>query len=163
MYLWTWQKEDHTLALRKKQHKNWTYNLHGMIVLIKAFALMFYGSKKYICFDFKRCLAGWGYQKELQWRTQKHSEKAQWILTAFESIYQSHCHSHFDTGGTIINTEQSNSICIQSISMHGKLNAKKESLWSQTYWLPLLLFLIENEWWIVHKDWQDVYITAINI
>lgn len=40
---------------------------------------------------------------------------------------------------------------------------KKESLWSQTYWLLLLLFFIENEWWMAHKDLQDIYITAINI
>lgn len=37
---------------------------------------MFYGSKEYIYFDFKRCLAGRGYQKELQQRTQKHLETA---------------------------------------------------------------------------------------
>lgn len=44
------------------------------------------------------------------------------------------CCSHFVAGGTIINIEQSNSICIQSISIQGKLNAKKkESLQSQTY------------------------------
>lgn len=43
---------------------------------------MFYGSKKYIYFDFKMCLAGRGYQKELQQRIQKHLEKAQWIRLA---------------------------------------------------------------------------------
>lgn len=93
---------------------------------MKAFALMFYRSKKYIHFVFKRCLAEKGYQRELQQRTQKHLEKAQWILTAFESIYQSHWCSHLDAGGTIINIEQSNSICIQSILIHGKLNGKRK-------------------------------------
>lgn len=44
---------------------------------MKGFTLMFYGSKKYIYFDFKMCLAGRGYQKEVQQRTQKHLEKAQ--------------------------------------------------------------------------------------
>lgn len=77
-------------------------------------------------FWFRRSLAGRVNQKELQQRTQKHLEEAQWILTAFESIYQSHSCSHFNAGGTIINTEQSNSICIQSISIHGKLTAKRK-------------------------------------
>jgi len=49
----------------------------GLSGLKKGFALMFYGSKKYIYFDFKKCLAGRGYQEKLQQRTQKHLEKTQ--------------------------------------------------------------------------------------
>ena len=74
--------EEQTWALRKKAKKLDIDKMShicdiGQSGLMKDFALMFYGSKKYIYFDFKRCLAGRGYQKELQQRTQKHLEKAQ--------------------------------------------------------------------------------------
>lgn len=124
---------------------------------------MFHESKKCVYFDSREVLLEELTKKELQQRTQKHLEEAQWILTAFESIYQSHGCSHFNAGGTIINIEQSNPICIQSISIQGKSTAKKKaSLQSQTYWLLLLLRLIEIECWMAHKDLQGIYIIAIN-
>lgn len=68
--------KEQTSALRKKSKTIGHICDLGQSVLIKGFALMFYGSKEYIYFDFKRCLAGRGYQKELQQRTQKHLETA---------------------------------------------------------------------------------------
>lgn len=65
------------LWLSEKKQKILDIYMTVQFGLMKAFVLMFYGSKKYIHFVFKRCLAGKGYQRELQQRTQKHLEKAQ--------------------------------------------------------------------------------------
>lgn len=65
--LWLLDKK----ATKRNQH---IYD-KGQSGLMRDFALMFHRSKRYICLDLERCLAGNGYQKELQRRTQKHVKK----------------------------------------------------------------------------------------